>query len=258
MRQPVLFLSHGAPSLPLEPGATGALWKSLSANWARPRAILVISAHWQSPELRLSAVAWPATLHDFSGFPESLYRLQYPAPGDPALASEIAGLLRRAGIAVELDSGRGFDHGVWVPLMFLAPEAQIPVLPLSLVRGADPAWYHRLGQALAPLREQDILILASGSASHNLRALFQAQADDEPAWYRAFMAWLRTKLAQGDSEALLAYRRLAPHAAVNHPTDEHLLPLFVALGAADGRLPEHFDPGTQFSALSMDAWRWST
>jgi 4,5-DOPA dioxygenase extradiol len=258
MKTPVLFVSHGAPTLPLEPGETGAAWRELGAQLGTPKAILVISAHWSTRIPTLSTVSQPETLHDFSGFADELYRLQYPAPGAPDMARAAALALERAGIAVKLDETRGLDHGAWVPLTFLFPDADIPVTQLSLQSEQTPAWHFVLGQALKPLREQGVLIIASGSITHNLLALFVHPQDESvPLWVTGFCVWMAEKISAGDIDALLDYRSRAPHAVQNHPTDEHLLPLFVALGAADKiEHATHLNQVMTYGILAMDAWRF--
>ncbi|MGZ8257388.1 MAG: dioxygenase family protein, partial [Gallionella sp.] len=230
---PVLFISHGAPTLPLEPGATGAAWQVLGASLAKPRAILLVSAHWASVQPTVSRAESPATIHDFSGFPDALYQLRYAAPGAPDLADDVVALLTQAGIAVSVDATRGLDHGAWVPLRFLFPDADIPVAQLSIQAHRDATWHFNLGITLQALRDKGVLIIGSGAITHNLRAVFSHSAElAAPAWVSEFCAWMAEKIQARDFSALRDYRRLAPHAAQNHPTDEHLLPLFVALGAA--------------------------
>lgn len=256
MMMPVLFLSHGAPTLPLEPGATGAVWKMLGAQLPRPSAILVISAHWETRIPTLSLAVQPETIHDFSGFPDELYRLQYPAPGAPQTAQSAAQLLQQAGIPVQMDDSHGLDHGAWVPLSLMFPQADIPVAQLSLQPEQDPAWHLALGRALRPLREQGVLIVGSGAITHNLRAIFtHPQNEPAPAWVTEFCDWIAARIKEGDLGALSAYRDLAPHAVQNHPSDEHLLPLFVALGAAS-KVDDahHLNRVMTFGLLAMDAW----
>ena len=170
---PVLFVSHGSPALPIEPGETGAAWRKLGTQLPKPSAILVISAHWETPVPTVSQAVQPETIHDFSGFPDELYSLRYPAPGAPAMAQEAARAFQQAGIPAQLDDTRGLDHGAWVPLSFLFPQMDIPVAQLSLQPGKDPAWHIAVGRALRPLREQGVLIIGSGAITHNLRAVFK-------------------------------------------------------------------------------------
>jgi 4,5-DOPA dioxygenase extradiol len=253
---PVLFVSHGAPTLPLEPGETGAAWRKLGEQLPKPSAILVISAHWETSIPTVSRAIQPETIHDFYGFPAELYKLQYPAPGAPELAQSVALALQQAGFTAQLDDTRGLDHGAWVPLSLMSPKADIPVTQLSLQPEKDPAWHIALGRALRPLREQGVLIVGSGSITHNLRAIFKhPQGEPVPEWVSEFCDWMAEKIKSGDLEALSAYRTLAPHAAQNHPTDEHLLPLFVALGAADKiDSAVRLNHVMTYGMLAMDAW----
>lgn len=253
---PTLFVSHGAPTLALEGGASRDFLRGLAARLPRPRAILAISAHWETARPTLSLAERPETIHDFYGFPEALYRLSYPAPGAPEIAREAVALLGSAGIAAETAPDRGLDHGAWVPLMLAWPEADVPVTQLSIQPQADPAHHHAVGAALAPLRKAGVLILASGGEVHNLRA-FRPGRSDVPGWAAAFDGWLDERLTAGAVEDLLDYRRKAPFAAQAHPTDEHLLPLFVALGAAD--LAPRVAPlhrGFEDGGLGMAAYRF--
>lgn len=253
---PVLFVSHGAPTLPLEPGATGAAWRELGIGLPRPSAILVISAHWETSTPVVSRTVKPETIHDFYGFPEALYRLQYPAPGAPELAQAVALVLQQAVIPVQFEDARGLDHGAWVPLSLMYPGADIPVAQLSLQPAQDPAWHIALGRALRPLREQGVLIIGSGSISHNLRAIFaHPQGEPAPQWVTAFCDWMAAQIKSGDLDALSGYRSRAPHAVQNHPTDEHLLPLFVALGAAEQlESALRLNQVMTYGILAMDMW----
>ena len=253
---PVIFLSHGAPTIPLEAGETGAAWRQLGEQLPRPSAILVISAHWETSIPTISRAIRPETIHDFSGFPEELYKLQYSAPGAPEMAQAAAFALQLAKIPVQLDDAHGLDHGAWIPLSLMYPKADIPVAQLSLQPSQNPAWHIALGRALRPMREQGVLIIGSGSITHNLRAVFKHQQGEAvPDWVTEFRDWIADKIAVGDLGALGEYRDLAPHAVQNHPTDEHLLPLFVALGAADNiGSAVHLNRVTTYGLLAMDAW----
>ena len=256
MTMPVLFVSHGAPTLPLEPGATGAAWQQLGAQLPRPSAILVVSAHWGTRIPTVSLAVHPETIHDFSGFPEALYNLRYSAPGAPEVAQAAAFALQQAGIPVQVDEAHGLDHGAWIPLSFMFPQADIPVAQLSMQPEQNPAWHAALGRALRPLREQGVLIVGSGAITHNLRAVFKHQPGKPvPEWVTEFCDWFAARIAAGDLPALIEYRSRAPHAAQNHPTDEHLLPLFVALGAANHiDSARHLNRVMTFGLLAMDAW----
>lgn len=256
MKMPVLFVSHGAPTLPLEPGDTGAAWRKLGEQLPKPSAILMISAHWGTHIPTVSRAVKPETIHDFSGFPAELYKLQYPAPGAPKMAQAVAFALQQANIPVQLDDTHGLDHGAWVPLSLMYPQADIPVAQLSLQPDKTPAWHLALGHALRPLSEQGVLIIGSGSITHNLSALFKhAPGAPVPTWVTQFCDWMAERINAGDVDALSAYRTLAPHAVQNHPTDEHLFPLFVALGAANKiDSAVHLNRVMTYGLLAMDAW----
>lgn len=229
---PTLFLSHGAPDLPLHNNAATEFLRSLHQQFPKPKAILVISAHWSTNMPMVSASPEPRTIHDFSGFPKALYELNYPALGSPQLADRVVALLKQSGIDCQTDPARGFDHGTWTPLILAYPASDIPVVQLSIQYYQDATYHLRLGKALQALRHEGVLIIGSGSATHNLYA-FNAQYDAPPPfWVELFDKWLADAIAQQDWERLIQYRQLAPYARENHPTEEHLLPLFVALGAA--------------------------
>jgi 4,5-DOPA dioxygenase extradiol len=255
---PALFVSHGAPTLAIDPGATGKALAELGKTLPRPNAILVISAHWDTVAPRVSAAPKPETIHDFGGFPEVLYTLQYPAPGAPALATRVAALLARADIAIDPD--RGLDHGAWVPLRFSYPNADIPVTQLSLQSRLGAAHHYRVGQALAPLRDEGVLILGSGGIVHNLRQLNWSGGGEPEGWAYQFAEWMAGHVAANDIDALLDYRTQAPNAAQSHPTEEHLMPFYVALGAGsrDARVDAKRIPlGFTFGSLGMDAYQFN-
>jgi 4,5-DOPA dioxygenase extradiol len=253
---PSLFLSHGSPMILIEDGPARQFLTELGRSLPHPEAILVASAHWEEPTPRLAAARRPATIHDFGGFPPELYRISYRAAGAPAMAERALALLRRAGLPAAIDEARGLDHGVWVPLSLMYPDASCPVVALSLLAGQGPLAHLRLGEAVAPLREQGVLIVGSGSLTHSLDDI-QRGAPDSPAadWVASFQDWMFDAISRGDREALLEYRRLAPAAARNHPTEEHLMPLFVALGAAG---PEanaaRLHASVTYGALAMDTY----
>ncbi|HJW08868.1 MAG TPA: class III extradiol ring-cleavage dioxygenase [Holophagaceae bacterium] len=255
--QPVLFISHGSPLRALDGGAWGEALKRLGARLA-PKAILSVSAHWEAAEpLRLSSSAKPETLHDFGGFPAELYGIQYPAPGEPALAGRAAGLLRDSGFPAVLDPQRPLDHGTWSPLVHMVPDAKVPVVQLSLPRPRDPQALLRIGQALAPLRDEGVLILGSGGIVHNLRRLdWHGRGDQPEAWSLAFDAWAAEALARGNTEALLDWERRAPEPRTAHPTTEHWDPLFVALGAAGGSAVSTIYEGFEMGNLSLRSVIW--
>ncbi|WP_287982068.1 class III extradiol ring-cleavage dioxygenase [Acidiphilium sp.] len=253
--QPSLFVSHGSPMLALTETPARMFLAGLSATLPRPRAILVVSAHWETAEPMVNAVARNETIHDFFGFPRALYELSYPAPGDAALAQRIAGLLGEAGFPTGLDPARGLDHGAWVPLLLAWPAADIPVLQLSVQTRLGPRHAFDIGRALAPLRRDDLLIIGSGSFTHDLRR-FRGQPVDAPEAedVTAFSAWMDAAIAGNDIAALLDYRARAPHARDEHPTEEHLLPLFTAIGVGEGSAARRLHNSTEHAILRMDAY----
>jgi 4,5-DOPA dioxygenase extradiol len=255
---PSLFVSHGAPTLALDPGATGAFWEELGRTLPRPAAVLCISAHWMTSVPTLSRAERPETIHDFSGFPEPLYRIRYSPPGAPALADRAAELLRAAGLSPALDPARGLDHGAWVPLRSIYPAADLPVTQLAIQPRRDARWHFQLGEALSPLRRENILILASGGAVHNLRDLAW-DGGGTPDWARRFDDWLAEAIADGETEALLDWQRAAPEARRAHPSDDHFLPIFVALGAAGrGVRGRRIHQGFSLGSLSLAAFRFDS
>lgn len=228
MSMPTIFVSHGAPTLILEDTPARTFLASLGKQLPRPRAIVAVSAHWDTDVPAVSLARQPETIHDFYGFPEALYRLRYAAPGAPDLAERVARLTGAAH-----DAHRGLDHGAWVPAMLGWPEADIPIFQLSVQPEQSPAHHIALGRKLSALRAEDILVMGSGSATHNLRALVRGGGDSEPEpWAQEFDDWLADTVEKGDEAALADYRAQAPNAVDAHPTDEHLLPLHVAYGAA--------------------------
>jgi 4,5-DOPA dioxygenase extradiol len=256
-RMPLVFISHGAPDALLQAPDAVACWREIGRQVGTPAAILALSAHWEARQPTASLSGAPETMHDFSGFAPALHRMQYPAPGAPALAERTVSLLTHAGIAADLHPSRGLDHGAWVPLSAMYPQANVPVTQLSLIRNGSPARHISLGQALAPLREEGVLIVATGAITHNFDWLdWQAQSDQAPLPQAAmFTDWVAEQLAAQDVTALLAYRS-APHGAESHPTEEHFLPLFVALGAAGDDTPQRYQPRFAYGGLAMDAYVW--
>ena len=256
---PSLFVSHGAPNLVIDTiPATGFL-KAYSRTLDTPRAIVVASAHFEAEPARVSADAAPEMIYDFRGFEPELYELVYPAPGDAELAAKVVGLLRGCGIDAELEHGRGFDHGTWVPLMLMYPGAEVPVVQLSVSPALGAEHHYRMGQALRSLCAENVLVVGSGALTHNLGAFFRggfSKDDPAPDWVEHFAGWMHDKVAAGDIDALLDYRRQAPYAAENHPSEEHLLPFFVAAGAAasQGKTGERIHTSTSFGVLAMDAY----
>lgn len=258
--QPTLFISHGSPMLAIEDSPARQFLQQLGASLPRPKAIVVASAHWESNSgSAVSFTVHPETIHDFGGFPAALFAIQYPAPGAPEFAAQVAALLDAAGLPFTHSADRGLDHGAWVPLRLMYPAADIPVVQIALMRGAGPAEHERLGAALAVLREQDILVIGSGSLTHNLQE-YRGQSLDTPPppWVTDFAAWMRIALKNSTWDALRDYRRQAPHAERNHPTEEHLLPLFVARGAAgEAARAERIHTSYHYGVLAMDVFAFS-
>ncbi len=255
---PTVFVSHGAPSLLLEPGPSHTFLQSLGGLVPRPKAVVCISAHWDTTRPALTGHAAPDTVHDFYGFPAPLYDVRYPCPGDALLAAALRARLAQNGLEADIHATHGLDHGAWVPLTLMYPAADIPVIQLSVQTSDNAAHHLRLGRALQPLRDEGVLILASGGATHNLREAGRYALDAPPPAYASeFDAWLQQAVEAGDEAALLDYTHRAPHALRNHPTAEHLLPLFVALGAGGagvtGRRLHH---GYTYGILSMAAYAW--
>ncbi len=251
---PVLFVSHGAPLFALEPGATGPALRDWAQRLpAKPRGIVIMSPHWMVRAPAVMTNPKPATWHDFGGFPAALYQLQYPAPGDPALAQEVIGLLEAAGLSTAGDAARPLDHGAWVPLMHLFPAADVPVVQVALPVRWGPREVHALGAALRSLRESGVLVVGSGSMTHNLSEFFGLTHEPAP-YVLEFSRWIESAIATGDLSALLDYRARAPHAERAHPSEDHLMPLFFALGAAGTAWKaDYISREVMHGMLSMDA-----
>ncbi len=256
MTLPTLFLSHGSPMHAVEPGEAGRAWEALGRTLPRPRAVLMVSAHWETSVPMLTGNPKPQTIHDFGGFPKELYTLAYAAPGDPALAARAVALLKSAGITAGVDGCRGLDHGAWVPLLWMYPRHDVPVVQLSVQPELGTARHVALGRALGPLADEGVLIVGSGHTTHNLRDWMANPRRRDPLPYaQAFAGWLESRLAAHDTDALVAYRERAPEAARAHPTEEHFLPLFVAWGAAgDAPRVERVVDGYEAGALALDSY----
>ena len=253
-RFPSLFVSHGAPTYALHPGAAGPQLRATGRELPRPQAVLIVSPHWTTRKVHVSTAARPATIHDFGGFDRALYDLQYPAPGHPAIARRTINLLQAAGWQADEDNSRGLDHGAWVPLRYLYPDADVPVFQVSMPADLQANSALALGRALAPLADEGVLIVGSGSLTHNLYEFRHGQADEAP-YAHAFADWIRTTVQAGDGTRLERALELAPHAKRAHPTDEHFLPLLVAFGAARAVLPVTVLPGgVAHGVLSMESY----
>jgi 4,5-DOPA dioxygenase extradiol len=256
---PSVFVSHGAPNIALYDSVDRRFFDGLAARLPRPRAILVASAHYAAAVPAVTASAAPPTIHDFYGFEEELYKLRYPAPGAPDVAARALSLLEtHLGVPGMSDHSWGFDHGAWSPLIRVYPQADIPLAVLSLKPDGGARWHYRVGQALAPLRDEGVLVLGSGSMTHNLGRLRPpAEHDAQAPWVTSFLAWVDAQIENANDEALCDYLAQAPHARDCHPTDEHFMPLFVALGAAGPtRAARRLHRGVNYGTLAMDAWRF--
>lgn len=253
-RMPTLFVSHGAPTFAIEPGRSGAQLGALGRRLERPRAIVVVSPHWITRGVKVTGASRPDTIHDFGGFDPKLYDITYPAPGDPGLAQRIVALLSQAGWPAAVDPARGLDHGAWVPLLHLFPAADIPVVQVSMPVDLDAAGAERLGLALAPLADDGVLVIGSGSLTHNLYE-FRIGASTEAGYAREFTEWIRAAVQAGDTARLTGALTQAPHARRAHPTPEHFLPLAVAAGAAPQVLPATvLDGGIVHGVLAMESY----
>jgi 4,5-DOPA dioxygenase extradiol len=245
---PVVFVSHGSPMTALQEDDYAEALRSAGRRLPRPRAIVVVSAHWESgPPLRVTGAARPDLVYDFSGFPDELHRLTYPAPGEPDLARRIASRL-----SARVDEGRGLDHGVWVPLRRLFPAADLPVVAVSIGRRTPPAEHLATGEALGFLREEGVLLVGSGGVVHNLgRVDFEDASAPVDGWAREFDDWVRARLERGEVDRLREYRHQAPHADRAVPTSEHFDPLLVTVGAGGGGRVVDLYAGFRHANLSM-------
>jgi len=252
---PAFFISHGAPTFAMEPGQLGPVLAAAGRHMDAVNAVLIVSPHWMTRGVRVATTPAPDTIHDFGGFPEPLYQLRYPAPGAPDWAVRALQLLESAGITAEPDAVRGLDHGAWVPLRYLLPDANTPVFQVSLPRDLDTAGAWRMGRALAPLRAQGVAIVGSGSLTHNLYEVFHG--GKQAPYAQAFANWTTQAVLGGDTDALLHYRAQAPSAERAHPTEEHFLPLVVAAGAtAEGEQAQLLPGGMTYGVLAMDSYAW--
>lgn len=253
---PSLFLSHGAPNLIFQDVPARDFLRDYAASRPRPRAIVVATAHWDTARPAAGAGLQPRTIYDFGRFDDRLFQMHYAAAGDPALAARILDLLTTAGLPGQADPARGYDHGVWVPLSLMYPDADIPVVPLAVQSHMGPAHHAALGQALAGLGAEDILVIGSGSFTHDLHRFFgQPIGAPEPEDVTSFADWMDDRLTKGATAELLAYRSQAPFAVENHPTEEHLLPLYVAMGASGGTARRVHSSAT-YGILRMDAYEF--
>jgi 4,5-DOPA dioxygenase extradiol len=258
-RMPSLYVSHGSPNLALTPQTPAYRFLSgIAAELPRPEAVLIVSAHYTTRGPAVATASHPPMIYDFGGFSRALYEMKYAAPGAPEVSRRAADLLTAAGMPATEDPDRGYDHGVWVPLQIMYPKADIPIAQVSMQPLADARHHYHLGEALAPLRDEGVLIVASGSMTHNLRAIQRdALSGTPPEWVTSFTDWMHDKLVSGDREAVLDAIDIAPSAHANHPYDDHLLPLFVALGASAKDEPvRRMHSSYEYGVLAMDTYRF--
>lgn len=254
---PSLYISHGSPMTALHPGQTRDRLIEVAASLPKPRAIVIATAHWLARTPHVGADPKPQTIHDFSGFPQALYEMQYPAPGDPVLAAQVAERLTAHQLPATLDPTRGLDHGVWAVLHLMYPAADIPLVPVSIQPYLGPGHHLAMGRALADLRHDNVLIIGSGSITHNLRD-WRGRSDGVADYVPPFVDWMENKLRDNQIDALLDYRKQAPFAEKAHPSDEHLLPLYFAMGAAGSATlgAQRIDAGIDIGFLAMDIYRF--
>jgi 4,5-DOPA dioxygenase extradiol len=260
----VLFVPHGAPTFALQPGAAGAAMTKLAQSFKAPRAIVVVSPHWETAVATVGTATQLETIHDFGGFDPRLYELRYPATGCPEAAQQVVAALQAQGFTVQQDPHRGLDHGAWIPLRQMFPEADIPVIPLSVQTHLGPGHAYRIGQALAALTEENFLIVASGNVTHNLRDYMTARmaggqtpdyVQNFADYVQNFADWVHQHMLQKDVPALLNYRQTSASGARAHPSEDHLLPLFTALGAAGpAAQPDAFYRGISDYVIAMDGY----
>ena len=256
MQVPSVFVSHGSPTLLFDEIPAHDFLRGLSGSMERPEAIIAVSAHNVANPVTVGVAENYHQVADFGGFPEELYRVRYEPPGDPVLAQGILRAFAEAGIPAERSSYGGIDHGIWIPVSLMYPQGDVPVVPVSLQADLDPRQHLKIGAALGALRKRhNVLVLASGSITHNLREFGSFGLRDAPLDYvSAFADQIERWLTAGNSDDLLAWRDLAPHAARNHPTIEHFMPLFVALGAGEGARARTLHRSYAFGMLAMDAY----
>ena len=257
---PTLFVSHGAPTLAIDDGPAHQFLMNCEKMLGKPKAILMLSAHYEALTATVTGSASPGTIHDFWGFPDALYNITYPAPGDPALAQRVSQLLSTAGIETHVEEDRGLDHGAWIPLSLMYPDADVPVVQLSIDARRGSAYHFLLGELLRPLRDEGVLIIGSGGATHNLSHAIRAP-QDEPIveWASTFREWLADTVGNDRRDKLANYRDIAPGAVRNHPTDEHFFPLLCAIGATTpGEPRRQIHTSDTYGALAMDAYMFGT
>lgn len=260
-RFPTVFVSHGSPMIMLENSEARDFLQQFGKQLGRPKAILMCSAHFETGEPRLSADQNPEMIYDFGGFPRPLYEIKYPAPGEPSLARRAVDVLKAAGYRAAPMTNRGYDHGTWTPLALMYPQADIPVVQISIQPHAGGAHHVALGRALAPLRDEGVLIMGSGTLTHNLYAYSQVRRMPDyptPEWVSRFGDWVREKAEAGATDEIADYLKSAPFARENHPSDDHFLPLPFAMGAAgEGAKGKRQHTSNQSGVMLMDAYTFN-
>jgi 4,5-DOPA dioxygenase extradiol len=254
---PSYFFAHGAPSIVLEDNEYTQLLKNFKDQMPKPKAIVLFSAHWEEPTQSIGAAETYKTIYDFGGFQDELYEMIYPAQSDRSLSEQVQSLFSKHGVQSVLNDSRGLDHGAWAVLKLLFPDADIPVVALSVNRFLSNEQQYQIGKALAELREQDVLIIGSGGTVHNLRRL-NWRSDGIDEWALRFDLWLQSKLESWDTEALFQYRELAPCAEEAVPTSEHFIPLLLAMGTGDSiRRAKLLHRSYQYGNLSLSCWQFN-
>ncbi len=257
MTTPALFISHGSPKLPVKNSPAHRFLSDYAAELPRPSSILIVSAQWKTAEPCVATAPQPGIVYDNSDFDRGLFDIHYPATGNPELSREIADLLAERDLPCHTDPVHGWDSGVWAPLHLLFPGGDIPVSQLSIQPQKDPEHHYRVGQALAGLRERNVMIIASGAMTHNVREYYTIRiGNPTPRWASSFADWMCEKLEQGCRDDLIEYRRLAPNALANHPENDHLLPLYVALGASSENEPIRRVHNSYDRVIAMDVYRF--
>lgn len=264
MHAPSLFISHGGPNIVTDPSEARDYLVNLRSVTGKPKAIVLVSAHFETDGPVVVADPAPGMIYDFGGFSPELNAMVYRAPGDQELAMRVAHMLADAGLPVRVAQKRGYDHGAWTPMILAFPEANIPIVQLSIDPSEDAQYHYRLGEILSPLRREGVMPVGSGHITHNLRAVFGAMRGGmKPdaamaAKVEAFTQWFAERFAERDTEALLDWRNRAPHVTENHPTDEHLMPLFFAYGAGGhDAVAERTHASRQFGFFAFDSWKFS-
>jgi 4,5-DOPA dioxygenase extradiol len=254
---PVVFVSHGAPDALVKAPSTVACWKAIGQSMPKPKAVLALSAHWEAMLPTVSLAGRPETIHDFVGFAREMYTLQYPVPGATDLARRVVQRFAETGTALQTAEARGLDHGAWVPLYAMFPDADVPVAQLALPHQGDAADYLMLGTLLRPLRDEGVLIMASGAITHNFGWLRWGDKETANPLPRAreFADWVGDRIAGHDVQGLADYRR-APFGAEAHPSEEHFMPLLAAVGAAGDDAAVRHQPPFTYGGLAMDAYVW--